>query len=354
MAHAHGDHAMATAAAGTTGLHAQQAYAATLLGNLATDSGFRNMLEGRAEKLLDVLLTNSLSPFVDVAQKSASALTNLANDAAWRAKVGEKKRLGLLCKVIQIDLSLAGKSHPTHGLAEVVMAALGVLANCALEPAVQTLLVDELKVVPIMVALLTPPIDDADAAAPIIARAIIVLSRCARQPGAPELLAGLGAFEKILGSLATYTQSAIAAIKAESEAESEACRLVDAAGRLLAVCAMNCTEAVERMAAVKGGLKAIVGLLEVTSGTVQANVAVGISHMGKVESTLRAFGKAGAVPALINLAHRHELEQARQNAGIALARLSKDEKNLEQLKELHGIEIIHHYVKPLEMQKQKK
>jgi hypothetical protein len=340
--------AAAVGADGGSGLHAQQAYAATLLGNLATDAGFRNLLHGRAESLLEVLLANALSPFVDVAQKSASALTNLANDAAWRGKVGEKKRLGLLCKVIQIDLSLAGKGGGQ--LAEVVQSALGVLANCALEAPVQELLVQDLKVVPIMVALLKPPITDSAKAAPLIARAIIVLSRCARQPGAPELLAGLGAFEKVLGCLPTYTKAAIAA---EEPAESEACRLVDAAGRLLAVCAMNCVEAVERMAAVKGGLKAVVGLLEVGSGTTQANVSLCIANMGKVESTLRGFGKAGAVPALINLAHRHELEQARQNAGIALARLSKEEKNLEQLKELHGIEIIHHYVKPLNMQKKK-
>lgn len=339
------------AGAAGSGLHNQQAYAATLLGNLAADQSFRNLLQGRAESLLEVLLANALSPFFDVAQKSASALTNLANDAVWRAKVGEKKRLGLLCKVIQIDLSLASKGAGSGGqLAEVVQNALGVLANCALEASVQALLVQELKVLPVMVALLTPPIDDSSRAAPLIARAIIVLSRCARQPGAPELLTGLGAFEKVLGFLPTYTKAAIAA---EEPAESEACRLVDAAGRLLAVCAMNCTEATERMAAVRGGLKAVVGLLEVGSGTTQANVSLCIANMGKVESTLRGFGKAGAVPALINLAHRHELEQARQNAGIALARLSKDEKNMEQLKELHGIEIIHHYVKPLNMQKKK-
>lgn len=343
--------AAATTADGASALHNLQAYAATLLGNLATDAGFRNLLQGRAESLLEVLLANALSPFVDVAQKSASALTNLANDAAWRAKVGEKKRLGLLCKVIQIDLSLASKTGGNGGqLAEVVQSALGVLANCALEASVQELLVQDLKVLPIMVALLTPPIKDSSRAAPLIARAIIVLSRCARQPGAPELLTGLGAFEKVLGFLPTYTKAAIAA---EEPTESEACRLVDAAGRLLAVCAMNCTDATERMAAVKGGLKAVVGLLEVGSGTTQANVSLCIANMGKVESTLRGFGTAGAVPALINLAHRHELEQARQNAGIALARLSKDAKNLEQLKELHGIEIIHHYVKPLNMQKKK-
>ena len=344
----------ATTAAGADGgssLHNQQAYAATLLGNLAVDQGFRNLLLGRAESLLEVLLANAMSPFFDVAQKSASALTNLANDAAWRAKVGDKKRLGLLCKVIQIDLSLGSKRGGNGWqLAEVVQNALGVLANCALDAPVQELLVQDLKVLPVMVALLTPPIDDSSRAAPLIARSLIVLSRCAKQPGAPELLAGLGAFEKVLGFLPAYTKAAVAA---EEPAESEACRLVDAAGRLLAMCVMNCTEATERMAAVKGGLKAVVGLLEVGAGTTQANVSLCIANMGKVESTLRGFGKAGAVPALINLAHRHELEQARQNAGIALARLSKDEKNLEQLKELHGIEIIHHYVKPLNMQKKK-
>jgi len=66
--------AAAMSAAATKGLQQQQGYAATLLGNLASDAPFRNLLEGRAEAVLDVLLTNSLSPFVDVAQKSASAL----------------------------------------------------------------------------------------------------------------------------------------------------------------------------------------------------------------------------------------------------------------------------------------
>jgi len=269
----------------------------------------------------------------------------LASDASWRAKLGEKARLGLLCKVLQIDLSLAQRGG--GGLAEVVQNALGVLANCALEPTVQLLLVEELKVMPVMVALLTPPTEGAMGTA-IVARSIIVLSRCAKIPGAPDTLAGLGAFAKLLARLPAHTKAA----KAASEpAESEDCRLVDAAGRLLAVCAMASTATTEKIAAVKGGLKAVVGLLEVESGTCQANVSVAVSNMAKVPQTLRPFGKAGAVPTLINLAHKHALQTARQNAGIALAALAKDEDNLAQLKELHGIEIIHHYVKPLNMKK---
>jgi hypothetical protein len=53
------------------------------------------------------------------------------------------------------------------------------------------------------------------------------------------------------------------------------------------------------------------------------------------------LGKAKAVDACIALAHKHPTEAGRQNAGIALARMAKNPENLERLRELHGIELLH-------------
>ena len=72
---------------------------------------------------------------------------------------------------------------------------------------------------------------------------------------------------------------------------------------------------------------------------------------GKVPWSLTLFGDNKAVDALIELAHKHPTEQGRQNAGIGLARLAKDPANLERLRELHGIELLHHYVKPHAMKR---
>ena len=342
--------AVAATAAKGEALHAQQVYAGTALGNLATEVWFRATLQGQGqEQLLDVLLAQSLSPFVDVAQKAASALTNLASDTAWRAKVGEQKRLGLLVKVLQIDLALAARdTAPSNSaaLAEVVQNALGVLANCALEPAVQALLVGELKVLPVMVALLSPP-ENAHKTQ-IIARATMVLGRVAKQPGSVELLVALEALPKLL----CHLSPAVAAVAGNSEpTEVEEFRLLEAAARLLTGCVMESVAAISAVQAWKGGFEALVLMLSIAPGTVSANIALCLANVAKQEPTLAPLGKAGAVPALIAVAHKGELEQARQNAGIALARLSKHPPNLEELRELHGIEIIHHYVKPATMKR---
>ena len=308
-------------------LHSLQTYAGTTLGNLATETWFRMLLAGRAEELLDVLLAQSLSPFVDVAQKAASALTNLASDASWRGKIGEKKRLGLLVKVLQIDLTLAGRGGcggvQAGQMCEVVMNALGVLANCALEPTVQVMLVTELKVLPVMVALLTPPANEHTTA--VVARATMVLGRVTKIEGAADLLAGLGAMPKLLGHLDAAVTAVLAA---EEPTELEEFRLLEASARMLTGCVMESEVAVEAIAKVKGGFKAMVAMLGVSHGTVAANTSLCLANVAKVESTLPALGKAGAVPALIQVAHKAELEKARQNAGIALARLAKVRHNV--------------------------
>jgi tetratricopeptide (TPR) repeat protein len=338
--------------------HAQQNYAATALGNLATEIWFRQLLEGQAEPLLDALLVQCLSPHVDVAHKSASALTNLASDAAWRARLGVAERLGVLLKVLQINLHSVGRAS-AHTLADVIQNGLGVLANCALEPAVQQLLVSELKALPVLVALLTPSgVGNAEAATGIVTRATMVLGRCMQQPGAAELCVSLGALPKVLarvGPAVTALEEAAAAASSAADDDDQARQqelgLLEAAARLLAGCAMKAAGAGAAVVEAKGGLAAAVAMLGVSHGTVAANTALGIAHIGKDEAALPALGAAGAVPALIKVAHRSELEKARQNAGIALARLAKHPPNLEQLRELHGIEIIHHYVRPANMKK---
>jgi hypothetical protein len=148
----------------------------------------------------------------------------------------------------------------------------------------------------------------------------MVLGRVTKIEGAADLLAGLGAMPKLLGHLDAAVTAVLAA---EEPTELEEFRLLEASARMLTGCVMESEVAVEAIAKVKGGFKAMVAMLGVSHGTVAANTSLCLANVAKVESTLPALGKAGAVPALIQVAHKAELEKARQNAGIALARLAK-------------------------------
>ena len=53
-----------------------------------------------------------------------------------------------------------------------------------------------------------------------------------------------------------------------------------------------------------------------------------------------------AVKALIDCAYRRKGTPASRNAGIAAAKLAKDETCLQQLRDCNGLEVIYSYVKP--------
>ena len=63
-------------------------------------------------------------------------------------------------------------------------------------------------------------------------------------------------------------------------------------------------------------------------------------------SCLQHFSDADTVKHLCTLAHKAEEAHVRKNAGIALARLAKHPDMIERMRECHGFEIIHTYVKP--------
>ena len=61
------------------------------------------------------------------------------------------------------------------------------------------------------------------------------------------------------------------------------------------------------------------------------------------EELLRSETMCGGV--VIQVAHKRK-GACQKNAGIALARMSRDPSCMERLRELHGIEIIYNYIKP--------
>ena len=102
-------------------------------------------------------------------------------------RIGRVGRVGLLLKAAQLDGAGSGAGAP--GAEAVVVNTLGVLANCAVEPAVAEALVGKLAALPVLLAMMTPQTPTA-----VASRAVLLLSRLvARHPDPPavaQLLAG--------------------------------------------------------------------------------------------------------------------------------------------------------------------
>eukprot|EP00879_Flechtneria_rotunda_P020193 GHRR01021234.1.p1 GENE.GHRR01021234.1~~GHRR01021234.1.p1 ORF type:complete len:471 (+),score=227.45 GHRR01021234.1:622-2034(+) len=76
------------------------------------------------------------------------------------------------------------------------------------------------------------------------------------------------------------------------------------------------------------------------------NAALCLSHFAAVVEWHNQLYQADVVLALTKVAHAGKGNAASKNAAIALARMAKDGRMMERLKELHGIEIIYQYVRP--------
>ncbi len=143
-----------------------------------------------------------------------------------------------------------------------------------------------------------------------------------------SLLGLLDAAVRVLTILTSPDEAALAA------------PLVDSGGAQVLLRAVRYTSQLEK----DGGGKAASssGLRE----SVLANAALCLAGVARRKEYLGLLREADPVPLLLGVAYEGRGSTASKNAAIALARLAHDPKMLEQLRELHGIEIIYQYVKP--------
>jgi hypothetical protein len=191
--------------------------------------------------------------------------------------LGRPARVALLLKAVQMDSGAPGSE-------QVVLNMLGVLSNCAVEPEVARVLTDELAALPLLLSLMARAGDK-----PVVARAVLLLSRCVSKHPAPTeaaaLLASLGGFGRLLGLLPAAVEPAMA-LAEPAAVTSDDCQLLEAAARLLAAAAVASIEAAEAIATAKGGLLAVVGLLAVH----KLELADGLSECGALRRQRRGEG----------------------------------------------------------------
>jgi len=338
-----------------------QANAVGLLANCALEKSLRKALldveEGR--KIINMavgLLTHSIGV---IAEGATNLLANLCGDTVLRQHLAEHEGAvkGLLrafppapqlAAPVGLGPALdkskkSKKSQPKYNPC-MVPAALAALNNCLLSEQAKEAVVAE-GGVPRIVPLL-------DARERVVfVRSAQALARAVRkEPGLDELLAGdaiskvvagFGRMKDLSTTLLTKCASDDSRTK-EAESHMEA---VEAVVRLLAVCTNMDARAATLLEAA-GGLKLLLEVLgdKASSDAAVGNAALCVADSARDDAILDTLAKLDAVPPLIEIAHKRK-GACNKNAGIALARMARNQQCLARLKELHGIEIMHHYVK---------
>uniref|UniRef100_A0A7S0QXX8 Protein unc-45 homolog B n=1 Tax=Pyramimonas obovata TaxID=1411642 RepID=A0A7S0QXX8_9CHLO len=341
-----------------------QADAVGLFGNCALEKSLRKALldveEGRdvINKAV-TLLTHSIPAIVESA---VNLLTNLCGEASFRQHLAEHPEA---VKSLLQTLPPAPKGAPPAGLGsgfalkqknkkdephlgnpKLIAAALAALNNCLLSDKAQSIVVAE-GGVPRMVPLLDMPERN------VVVRTVQVLARAVRkEPGLDQMLSADGmakvvaSFDRMkalnMSSLAKCSDEDATARTREADSHLE---VVEAVVRLLAVCTnMDCQAARQLMAA--GGLEMLLSVVGDASASDAAvgNAALSLADSAKEDAVLEKLADLDAVPPLVEVAHKRK-GACNKNAGIALARMARNQKCLVRLKELHGIEIIYNYVK---------
>jgi len=276
------------------------------------------------------LVAQTLSPSGKVAQKSANALANMAADVGLREHIATEDRLPVLVASLAANFADGGNK-------EVVNCVMGVMLNCSLDAPVQ----QRLATVANAVSTLVTVLKGTDAG--LCNRAASVLCRVAKAAGVPDTLAQMGAVGCAIDLLAAH-QADAAVRDSPSFAMAEACI------RLLAVVLQKSDAGVKalRDEKAKKPEQLLVSLLgtwskEDAKSTVPGNAALTIGFCARNAGCQKAFARADAVAALLNICHRHADKAVKKNAGVALAKLAQHPPNLVKLRELHGIEILHAY-----------
>lgn len=327
----------------------------TVLGNCMVDKPCKDALQAAAQQqqadLLAALLQLLMPPFAGAAsrtvvEKALVLVGNMCGDPMLRQLLAANQLL--MQRLLLVALPAPAKRPPPSLAGSVAtavrsvaaaanddgvqLAAATALYNLCMEPAAQ----QAVALAPKLQQLAT--LIRADGS-PLSARAAGILAR----------VAGCAAGAESLLKLPTLVQSLVKVLQttiATTDTPASVAALVDASVRLLAAL----TARVEGAAALQAasGIVPLVQLIKdaKASDSTQGNAALCIGRAATDASILALLRKQQAVAALVGLAYRGKGNPASKNAAIALAKLAQDAAMLDQLRELHGLEIIYQYVKP--------
>jgi len=115
---------------------------------------------------------------------------------------------------------------------------------------------------------------------------------------------------------------------------------------LLAICTRHSVDARQQVVDFPKGLKAVVGLLTDSDDVVVGNAALCLSHCVEVRRACKALTKTNIIMDLLMLARDQAKPSVQHNCAILIAKLAQgDERHLNKLRELHGIEILNTVLK---------
>ena len=307
-------HAALLFLAGASGNSKTVAHCLRSLKCLAGEVAFRGEMRTRDPPVISVL-----SKYLTVAighgclEDASGCLALLCNDPALRRQVD--------CEVMQRCMRLVQSDPPEH----VVMNVLGAILNACVDEAPRQHLFEQGAVGP-LVALLKNT-----SSAAVMARTTGILARVAQHSTAAQSMRDQGVVDALV--------SGVMGLHGGEEFQVAAVRML----------AAMATKDPGTVAALPTSplFKAMPVLLAKLDDTAVGNACMIISQCAAEESNLKKLAKT--VEPLVKIMHtaaNANRKSVAKNAAIALAKLAKEPKNLEKIRDLHGIEIMFAYIKP--------
>jgi len=353
-----------------------QANAIALVGNCALEANMRSALKdvGNDDGATFIhtvvkLLDSKLHPIVE---RAANLLANLCGDSTLQKRIVEgSSAVKMLVKALPsppapptpkglgLGLGNTKKKAPESSEAPAAASApalspetlemqasiLAALANCVLSNPTCTEIITNEEGVPKLVGSLESGAGNVR----VLGRASLILSRLAKHLPALKQMRVYGGIAALVNTANTArTWKAIAPSDDPQQVQQEdefRVQALEGATRALAVI-VNVAGEMGQDVGDAGGLKVLLEVAEDSKSTDQlvGNAALCVGDCAKLDGVLEMLRKLDAVGKLIPVAHKRK-GTAQKNAAIALARMSRHPPLLERLRELHGIEIMHSYVK---------
>jgi len=285
--------------------------------------------------------------------KALRLLLNVSAFAPLRTLVGKGAGLKFLVRIVEEQVAASSKGKYSKVVAESVAhgqdaldTSLGLLMNLGLDDDKALELVSHNVLIPLAAVLKTCPWDSCLARCASASARLLRLSQGARQAREVGVLQGLvHVAKKAAGNPTSAAPIAFPPPAGAGNVANDAkVEVMDPCVRALAQALRND----EVSAGVVGeDLEALLAIMTAVrcgrEGTV-GNAALALQMVANRQDCLERLGKAGAVPALLNVVH-HMRGPAQRNAALALARVVKREENLSLLKTLHGLDILNCYLK---------
>ncbi|XP_052806639.1 tetratricopeptide repeat protein 12-like [Mya arenaria] len=297
--------------------------AANLLSNLALDKKFKSHLRDKLEESVcpsfeKLLQTNSTS--LPVLSRCVTMVTNLTTDTAIRTKLMQRKELWDTCTR---SLTTHAENLTDPANIDLLESLLGLLLNLSKEPS------PGLKEAgPTLCARCLSILNTSPCPVTLRPRCVALLSHVLPHcDQAVELLVEKGGVTLLLGYLK------------ENEAESKAA--------LKAMTAVTKVSDTAKSYIVDNkGLGQLIKRLQDKDEAVVGNAALCLSHCAQGHKVCAALTNTDIIKELLVLARDGRKLELQQNCAILIAKLAQgDQRHLERLRELHGIEILHSCMK---------